>query len=212
VLVELQEVVGRADQAPFGANGGPAPSVKAIQATVELGLGEHRLDELLSLSIELAAVVGVEHPAHEGVEATVPAGSRRLASAGVRRDQHPDAVGDDAFHLVLVPIAGVREHDLRILGDAGGVKLAAGRVEDRFEMAEVGRVDGDLGGDELPEELATQHGRRGWLRDAQQRLDERRAREAKPISRWRPERLKESKRRLEEELWAECQANKNYEA
>jgi transposase len=67
-------------------------------------------------------------------------------------------------------------------------------------------------GDELPAELATQHGRRGWLRDAQQRLDERRAKEAKPIPRSRPARLKESKRRLEEELATECQANANYEA
>jgi transposase len=71
---------------------------------------------------------------------------------------------------------------------------------------------GEARGDELPAELATQHGRRGWLRDAQQRLDERRAKEAKPIPRSRPERLKESKRRLEEELWAECRANANYEA
>src|SRR4051812_22471146 len=78
VLVELEKVVGRVDQAPFGANGGSASAVKAIEATVELGVGEHRLDELLSLSIELAAVVGVEHAAHEGVEATVPARSWRL--------------------------------------------------------------------------------------------------------------------------------------
>lgn len=71
---------------------------------------------------------------------------------------------------------------------------------------------GEARGDELPAELATQHGRRGWLRDAQQRLDERRAKEAKPIPRSRPARLKESKRRLEEELSTECQANANYEA
>jgi hypothetical protein len=54
-------------------------------------------------------------------------------------------------------------------------------------------------GDELPAEFATEHRRRGWLRDAKQRLDERRAKEAKPIPRSRPERLEESKRRLEEE-------------
>jgi transposase len=71
---------------------------------------------------------------------------------------------------------------------------------------------GEARGDELPAELATQHGRRGWLRDAQRRLDERRAKQAKPIPRSRPARLKESKRRLEEELSTECQANANYEA
>ena len=66
---------------------------------------------------------------------------------------------------------------------------------------------GEARGDELPPELRDEQGRRGWLRDAQRRLDERARRggEADPAS--RPQRLKESKRRLEEELWSECQAN-----
>jgi hypothetical protein len=55
-------------------------------------------------------------------------------------------------------------------------------------------------------------GRRGWLRDARQRLDDRRAEEAKPTPRSRPERLREAKRRLEEELEAERSANEAYEA
>jgi Transposase DDE domain len=55
-------------------------------------------------------------------------------------------------------------------------------------------------------------GRRGWLRDARQRLDERREREARPIPRSREARLSESKRRLEEELQAEREANEAYEA
>ena len=55
-------------------------------------------------------------------------------------------------------------------------------------------------------------GRRGWLREAKRRLDERRAEEARPIPASRPARLKEAKRRLEEELWTECQANAAYEA
>jgi hypothetical protein len=51
----------------------------------------------------------------------------------------------------LASAAGVGEHDLGGVGDAGAVKLATGRVEDRLEVAEVGRVDGDLGGDnDLP--------------------------------------------------------------
>src|SRR3954463_293972 len=40
---------------------------------------------------------------------------------------------------------------------------------------------GDRRGDELPEILTTRQGREGWLRDARQRLDQRRAREATPI-------------------------------
>ena len=67
-------------------------------------------------------------------------------------------------------------------------------------------------GDELPPELATAQGRRKWLREAQRRLDEKRAQQARPVPRSRPARLNESKRRLEEELQTECQANQAYEA
>jgi hypothetical protein len=71
---------------------------------------------------------------------------------------------------------------------------------------------GEARGDELPPELATSQGRRGWLREAKRRLDDQRAQQARPIERSRPKRLKEAKRRLEEELWTECQANKAYES
>src|SRR3954447_18537066 len=43
-------------------------------------------------------------------------------------------------------------------------------------------------------------------------LDERRAEEARPIPAARPQRLKEAKRRLDEERWTECRANAAYEA
>jgi transposase len=67
-------------------------------------------------------------------------------------------------------------------------------------------------GDELPSELATAQGRRGWLREAKRRLDAERAEEARPIPASRPARLKESRRRLEQELDVECRANAAYEA
>jgi transposase len=86
-------------------------------------------------------------------------------------------------------------------------------------LEEAGQVDaaederfGERRGDELPPELSTPQGRRGWLREAKRRLDEQRAAEARPIPRSRPERLVESKRRLEEEHQVECQANADYEA
>ena len=69
---------------------------------------------------------------------------------------------------------------------------------------------GDARGDELPGELATGQGRQRWLRDAKRRLDERRAREGKPIAKSRPDRLTEAKRRLEEEHRVECRANEAY--
>ena len=86
-------------------------------------------------------------------------------------------------------------------------------------LAEADAVDaeederfGDARGDELPAELSTAQGRRGWLREAKRRLDERRAEDARPIPKTRPERLKEGKRRLEEEHQVECDANADYEA
>jgi transposase len=69
---------------------------------------------------------------------------------------------------------------------------------------------GHARGGELPGELATGQGRQRWLRDAKRRLDERRAREGKPIAKSRPDRLTEAKRRLEEEHRVECRANEAY--
>jgi transposase len=71
---------------------------------------------------------------------------------------------------------------------------------------------GPARGDELPPELAQSKGRLVWLRDAKRRLDERRADEARPIPRSRPERLKSAKQRLDGELEAERRANEAYEA
>jgi transposase len=70
---------------------------------------------------------------------------------------------------------------------------------------------GDRRGDELPEILATNQGRRGWLRAAAQRLEQQRAEAAQPIPRSRAARLAEGKRRLEEELAVERAANERYE-
>jgi transposase len=70
---------------------------------------------------------------------------------------------------------------------------------------------GDARGDELPAEFATAQGRRGWLREAKQRLEAERAANPLPVPRSRPKRLKEAKRRLDEELWTEVRANKAYE-
>src|SRR4051812_20187499 len=71
---------------------------------------------------------------------------------------------------------------------------------------------GEARGDELPPELSTREGRQRWLREAQRRLDQRRAQQARPIPRSRPKRLLEARRRLHEELDAERRANADYEA
>jgi hypothetical protein len=71
---------------------------------------------------------------------------------------------------------------------------------------------GEARGDELPPEFATAQSRRGWLREAKQRLEAERAANPPPVPRSRPKRLREAKRRLEEELWTELRANRAYEA
>ena len=71
---------------------------------------------------------------------------------------------------------------------------------------------GDRRGDELPPELATAEGRRVWLREAKKRLQAERDANPQPVPRERPARVKEAKRRLEEELWTEQRANDAYEA
>jgi hypothetical protein len=82
---------------------------------------------------------------------------------------------------------------------------------DAVDRAEDERF-GERRGDELPPELATAQGRRGWLRETKRRLDEQRAAEARPIPKPRRERLREGKRRLEEDHDAHCRANEAYEA
>jgi transposase len=70
---------------------------------------------------------------------------------------------------------------------------------------------GEARGDELPPHLSTHGGRRAWLRDAKRRHDERRAKEARSVPRSRAKRLKQAKRRLEEDLQVEHRANAAYE-
>ena len=70
---------------------------------------------------------------------------------------------------------------------------------------------GEARGDELPEQLRTGEGRRAWLREAKRQLEAQRERDAKPVPRDRPKRVREAKRRLEEELWTETRANAAYE-
>jgi len=67
-------------------------------------------------------------------------------------------------------------------------------------------------GDELPEPLGTREGRAQWLADAKRRLEQRRVQEARPIPASRPARLREAKRRLDEEHRVEIRANAEYEA
>jgi transposase len=92
-------------------------------------------------------------------------------------------------------------------------QLARAIVEEQIDTdAAEDERHGQARGDELPPELTRSKGRQAWLRGAKRRLEERRADQARPIARSRPERLKDAKRRLDEELRTEQRANKAYEA
>jgi transposase len=77
--------------------------------------------------------------------------------------------------------------------------------------AEEDALYGERRGDELPPELATSDGRAKWLAAAKRWLDDQRAQQAAPIARSRRKRVKEAKRRLDEELSTEIRANEGYE-
>src|SRR3954453_13858779 len=71
--------------------------------------------------------------------------------------------------------------------------LAQADAADAEEDAQLG----DARGARLPPEMSTAQGRRGWLREAKRRLDDKRAADARPIPRDGHDRLREAKRRLE---------------
>jgi len=86
-------------------------------------------------------------------------------------------------------------------------------------LAEAGRIDaaedeihGSARGDELPEHLASREGRRAWLREAKERLEQERAAEPEPVPRERSKRLQLCHRRLVQDWQTECRANRDYEA
>ena len=74
---------------------------------------------------------------------------------------------------------------------------------DQVDREEDERLGDGSSVDVLPEGFRTPAGRKGWLREASRRLEERRATEARRIPKSRPDRLRECKRRLEEDLAVE---------
>jgi transposase len=77
--------------------------------------------------------------------------------------------------------------------------------------------DEDAGGESLVEfdlereRIQSEMGRRGWMREGRRLLDELRREQARPIPASRGDRLRESKRRLEEEHRVELEANAAHE-
>src|ERR687887_461958 len=112
-----------------------------------------------------------------------------------------------------------RRIERRCIEDVAARVICADRAPDHTTIARfrqrhgdaLAELFGEARGDELPEQIATREGRQRWLRDARRRLDERRARAARPIPGPRPERLREAKRRLEQEHRVQLDANAAYE-
>ena len=84
-------------------------------------------------------------------------------------------------------------------------RLAREVIEDARRIdAEEDERFGDRRGDELPPELATSGGRQQWFKDARRWLDDQRAEQAAPIPRERAKRVREAKRRMDEQLFTEA--------
>ena len=142
------------------------------------------------------------------------------------RSEHQDALAG-LFGQVLMLCAKAGMVSVGTIA-VDGTRIAANASRDatvdyeqlaRTILEEAAAVDaaedeqfGDRRGDELPEQLRTGDGRRAWLREAVRELEDKRATEGKAIERDRAPRLREAKRRMDEELWAQQRANDAYEA
>src|SRR5918999_1792147 len=97
--------------------------------------------------------------------------------AAYREDGHGRAAHDPAMMVALLLYAyAVGRRSSRVIERACVDEVAKEILAeaDAVDRAEDERF-GDRRGDELPPELSTAQGRRGWLRDAKRRLDERHA-------------------------------------
>jgi transposase len=170
----------------------------------------------------------IERACEEDVAFGVLAAQQRPDHATLARfvERHQEAIAG-VFGAVLALCARSGLASVGVIAvDATTVRANASRNENldyeqlAREILEEARavdaaedeLDGEARGDELPPEFSTAHGRRGWRREARQRLQAERAANPEPVPRSRPRRLKQAKRRLEEELLSELRANRGYEA
>src|ERR687885_804915 len=170
----------------------------------------------------------IERACEEDVAFRVLAGQQRPDHATIARfvERHEDAIAG-LFGEVLTLCARSGLVRVGVIA-VDGTKLQANASRDEnLDYEQLAReiveeaiatdqaedeLYGNARGDELPPEFATAQGRRGWLREAKPRLEAERAANPQPVPRSRPKRLKEAKRRLEEELWTEVRVNRAYEA
>ena len=78
--------------------------------------------------IEITAAIGCEHATHEVIKPAATARPGFLATIGVGRDERLQALGGERFDRAVCPIAGVGEHHVEPVGDAGGVQFLSAAV------------------------------------------------------------------------------------
>ena len=118
----------------------------------------------------------------------------------------------------LVKVGVIMVDGTKVAGNASNMANRDYRQIAEELLADHARTDreedelyGDRRGDELPIEVSSHNGRREWLREAKRRLDEKREQEPRPVPQSRPARLRDAKDKLQDELWAEQRANRDYE-
>ena len=111
------------------------PSVKPGDTPVVLGVTEYRFDHLFAFSVEPIAEFARQHVSHPRVTPAGLARPRRLADAGVRRDQHLHVlVGDHLVHVLLIAVLGVGDRGLQPAGHARAFELADRRRDHRSQL------------------------------------------------------------------------------
>jgi transposase len=169
----------------------------------------------------------IERACEEDVGVRVIAAQRRPDHATIARfiERHQDAIAG-LFGEVLILCAQSGLAKVGVIAVDGTKVQADASRDENLDYEQIAReiiqeaIDtdaaederyGDARGDELPEQLRTGEGRRAWLPEAKKRLEEQRDQNPRPVPRDRPKRLREAKRRLQDELWAEMRANAAYE-
>ena len=154
---ELEQVVGQANELPFGLPLGDASQGELAETAGLLDLTEHWLDLSLSFLVGRTPVLGSQHTGH-----TLLRGERsRDATAwyrrqffvvfqSLRRDVRNHVVGANALRVVVAVVARVGHEVFRALSDLGGLKVGFHLVEQRGDLSDIVGLRRDIGGnDEL---------------------------------------------------------------
>ena len=154
---ELEQVVGQANELPFGLHLGDASQGELAETAGLLDLTEHWLDLSLSFFVGRTPVLGSQRTGH-----TLLRGERsRDATAwyrrqffvvfqSLRRDVRNHVVGANALRVVVAVVARVGHEIFWALSDLGGLEVGFHLLEQRGDLSDIVGLRRDIGGnDEL---------------------------------------------------------------